>query len=100
MIASSEGKEPVHVGLETTRPRSRRRPKPTADVLTSLSAVNTSNYSSNDPGQRGAVALADHELTEFAQFTAHGLRIALHVLASALGPVLAASTAVPYAAVN
>jgi hypothetical protein len=51
---------------ETTRPRSRRRPKPTADVLTSLSAINTSNHSCSDPGQRGAVALTDHELTEFA----------------------------------
>jgi len=73
MIASSKGKEPVHVGLETARPRSRRRPKPTADVPTSLSAVNTSNHSSNDPGQRGAVALTDHELTEFAQLTPRGL---------------------------
>ena len=45
----------------------------TADVLTSLSAVNTSNHSSNDPGQRGAVALTDHELTEFAYLSARGL---------------------------
>ena len=66
MIASSKGKELVHVGLETARPRSRRRPKPTADVLTYLSAINTSNHSSNDPGHRGAVAFTDHELTEFA----------------------------------
>jgi len=67
MIASSDGEEPVDVGLETTRPRSRRRPKPTTDVLTtSLSAINASNHSCSDPGQRGAVALTDHELTEFA----------------------------------
>ena len=30
-----------------------------------FSAVNRSIHSCNDPGQRGAVALTDHELTEF-----------------------------------
>ena len=44
----------------------RAKRAPTEADGSPVSAVNTSNHSSNDPGQRGAVALTDHELTEFA----------------------------------